>query len=102
MAFATIDLYGVNDPAAGYVQETTQTKSAEIATVRDTTGVTKVAVLKGVVTTETIIKGKGTYTPSVSENKAVGGTAVITAAKASEAAEDYGDYEITYQGFSIS
>ena len=102
MAFATIDLFGVTDPASGFVQETTETKTAEIASVRDTTGVTKLAVLKGVVTTETVIKGKGTYTPAVTANKAVTGTAVITSAKTSESAEDFPDYEITYQAFSAS
>lgn len=101
MAFATIDLFGVTDPASGFVQETTQTKSAEIASVRDTTGVTKLAVLKGVLTTETVIKGKGTY-PSlaVTVNNAVTGTAVITSAKISESAEDFPDYEVTYQAFA--
>ena len=103
MAFATIDLFGVTDPASGFVQETTKTETAEIATVRDNnTGVTKLAVLKGVVTTETVIKGKGTYTPAVTVNKAVTGTAVITSAKVSESAEDFPDYEITYQAFSAS
>lgn len=102
MAFASIDLFGVTDPASGFVQETTETKTAEIASVRDTTGVTKLAVLKGVVTTETVIKGKGTYAPAVTVNKAVTGTAVITSAKTSESAEDFPDYEITYQQFSAN
>ena len=102
MAFATIDLFGVTDPSSGFVQETTQTKSAEIASVRDTTGVTKLAVLKGVVTTETVIKGKGTYTPAVTVNMNVTGTAVITSAKTSESAEDFPDYEITYQQFAAN
>jgi hypothetical protein len=100
MAFASIDLFGVTDPASGFIQETTQTKTAEIASVRDTTGVTKLAVLKGVVTTETVIKGKGTYSPAVTENKNVTGTAVITSAKISETAEDFPDYEVTYQQFA--
>ena len=100
MAFATIDLFGVTDPASGFVQETTQTETAEIASVRDTTGVTKLAVLKGVVTTETVIKGKGTYTPAVTANLNVTGTAVITSAKVSESAEDFPDYEVTYQQFA--
>lgn len=102
MAFASIQLFGVTDPAGGYLQETTETKTAEIASVRDATGVTKLAVLKGVVTTETVLKGKGTYSPAVTENKNVTGTAVITSAKVSESAEDFGDYEITYQKFSAS
>ena len=102
MAFATIDLFGVTDPSSGFVQETTETKTAEIASVRDTTGVTKIAVLKGVVTTETVIKGKGTYTPAVTANSNVAGTAVITSAKTSESAEDFPDYEITYQQFAAN
>jgi len=100
MAFASIDLFGVTDPASGYLQETTKTETAEIASVRDTTGVTKVAVLKGVLTTEVVLKGKGTYTPAVTANLNVTGTAVITSAKVSESAEDFPDYEITYQQFA--
>jgi hypothetical protein len=102
MAFATINLFGVTDPAAGFLQETTETKTAEIASVRDTTGVTKLAVLKGVYTAEVILKGKGTHTPAVTVNKSVLGTSVITSAKISESAEDFPDYEITYQKFSAS
>jgi hypothetical protein len=102
MAFATIETYGVNDPAAGFLQETTETKTAEIASVRDTTGVTKLAVLKGVVTTETVLKGKGTYSPAVTANLNVTGSAVITSAKISESAEDFPDYEITFQQFSAN
>lgn len=102
MAFASINLFGVTDPASGFVQETTETKSAEIASVRDTTGVTKLAVLKGVVTTETVIKGKGTFAPAVTTNTNVTGTAVITSAKTSESAEDFPDYEITYQQFAAN
>ncbi len=101
MAFASIDLFGVIDPSGGFLQETTQTKTAEIATVRDSSGLTKVALLKGVLTTETVLKGKGTYQPAASVNKNVTGTAVITSAKVSESAEDFPDYEITYQAFSV-
>lgn len=100
MAFATIDLFGVTDPASGYVQETTKTESVEIATVRDTTGVTKLAVMKGVKTTEIVIKGKGTYAPNVTVNTNVSATAIITSAKFSESAEDFPDYEVTYQQFA--
>jgi len=102
MAFASIDLFGVTDPASGFLQETTETKTAEIATVRDATGATKLAVLKGVVTTEIVLKGKGTYSPAVTANLNVTGSAVITSAKFSESAEDFPDYEITYQQFSAS
>jgi hypothetical protein len=102
MAFATIDTFGVSDPAGGFLQETTETTTAEIASVRDTTGVTKLAVLKGVITTETVLKGKGTYSPAVTANLNVTGSAVITSAKLSETAEDFPDYEITYQQFSFN
>lgn len=102
MAFATISLFSVTDPAAGYLQETSEEKSVEVATCKDATGVTKLAVPKGVVTTTVTLKGKGTYSPSVTRNTSVGGTAVITSAKASESNEDFPDYEITYQKFSAS
>ena len=102
MAFATINLFGVTDPAAGYLQESSQEKSVEIATCKDATGVTKLAVAKGVVTATVTLKGKGTYAPAVARNTAVGATAVITSAKASESNDDFPDYEITYQKFSAT
>jgi hypothetical protein len=100
MAFATINLFGVTDPAIGFLQETTETKTKEIASVRDATGATKLAVLKGVTTTEIVLKGKGTYAPAVVTNTSVTGTAVITSAKITETAEDFPDYEVTFQSFS--
>ena len=100
MAFATIDTFGVTDTAAGYLQETSEEKSVEVATCKDSTGVTKLAVPKGVVTTTVTLKGKGTFTPTVARNTQVGSTAVITSAKTSQSSEDFPDYEITYQKFS--
>lgn len=100
MAFATINLFGVTDPAAGFLQETSQEKSVEVATCKDASGVTKLAVPKGVVTTTVTLKGKGTYTPSVARNTSVGASAVITSGKISESNEDFPDYEITYQQFA--
>jgi len=50
MAIATINLFSVTDPAGGYLQETTSEKSVDIATCKDATGITKLAVPKGVVT----------------------------------------------------
>ncbi len=100
MAFATINLFGVTDTAAGYLQESSEEKSVEVATCKDSTGVTKLAVPKGVVTTTVTLKGKGTFSPNVSRNTAVGSTAVITSAKASQSNDDFPDYEITYQKFS--
>jgi hypothetical protein len=100
MAFATINLFGVSDPAGGFLQETSEEKSVEVATCKDATGVTKLAVPKGVVTTTITLKGKGTYAPAVSRTTSVGSTAVITSGKVSESNEDFPDYEVTYQRFS--
>jgi len=102
MAFATVLLFGVTDPAAGYLQETSSEKTVEVATCKDTTGVTKLAVPKGVVTETISLKGKGTYAPSVARNTSVGATAVITSAKVSESNDDFPDYEVTYQKFSAT
>jgi len=102
MAFATINLFGITDPAAGYLQETSEEKSVEVATCKDATGVTKLAAPKGVVTTTVILKGKGTFTPAVPRNTSVGATAVITSAKVSESNDDYPDYEATYQKFATA
>jgi len=100
MAFATINSFSVSDPAAGYLQETSEEKTVEVATCKDATGVTKLAAPKGLITSTVTIKGKGTFTPNVARNTAVGGTAVITQAKASQSNEDFPDYEITFQKFS--
>jgi len=102
MAFATVNLFGVTDPAAGYLQESSEEKTVEVATCKDATGVTKLAVPKGVITTTVVLKGKGTYSPSVTRTTAVGATAVITSAKASQSNDDFPDYEVTYQKFSAT
>jgi hypothetical protein len=102
MAFATVNLFAVTDPAAGYLQESSEEKSVEVATCKDATGVTKLAVPKGVITTTVTLKGKGTYAPEVARNTSVGASAVITSAKVSESNEDFPDYEITYQKFASS
>lgn len=102
MAIATINLFGVTDPAGGYLQETTSEKSVDVATCKDATGTTKLAVPKGVVTETITLKGKGTYAPSVTRNLSVGATAVITSGKASESNDDFPDYEVTLQKFSAT
>jgi len=100
MAFATINLFGVTDPAAGYVQETTREKSQEIATCKDSTGVTKLPTPKKLITETVTIKGKGTYVPVVTRDTEVGATAVMTQAKISQSNEDFPDYEVTFTKFS--
>lgn len=100
MAFATINTFSVTDPASGYLQETSSEKSVEVATAKDATGVTKLAVPKPLVTETITLKGKGTYTPNVPRNVQVAGTAVITQAKVSQSSDDFPDYEVTYQKFS--
>jgi hypothetical protein len=101
MAFATISLFGATNSAGGYLQESSEETSIEIATCKDQTGVTKVAVPKGMKTTTVTLKGKGTYTSfAVARNTDVGATAVITSAKVTETNDDFADYEITYQSFA--
>jgi len=100
MAFASVNLFGVTDPAAGFLQESSEESSVEVATCKDANGVTRLAVPKGIVTTTITLKGKGTFTPSVSRVPEVTGSAVVTQAKISESSEDFPDYEITYQKFS--
>ena len=102
MAFATVSLFGVTDPAAGFLQESSQEESVEVATCKDTSGVTKLAVPKGVVTTTVTLKGKGIFSPAVTTNTSIGSTAVVTSAKVSESNDDFPDYEITYQRFSAT
>ena len=100
MAFASVNSFGASDPAGGYLQESSQEESLEVATCRDANGNTVLAVPKGLVTKTTTIKGKGTYALSqISRNNDIGGSIVLTAGKTTESAEDFPDYEFIYTSY---
>lgn len=100
MAFATVDSFGASDPAGGFLQESSQEESVEVATCRDGTGNTVLAVPKGLVTKSTTIKGKGTYqVTQLSRNNDIGTSIVLSAAKTTESAEDFPEYEFTYTSY---
>lgn len=88
--------FGLNAPTGGYVQESSQEDSVEIATIRDETGTTVKAVPKPMVTRSVSIKGKGdaALTAVVSGSFAEG-VLRVTEAKQSESNEDFPDFEIT-------
>jgi hypothetical protein len=100
MAFATVNSFGANDPAGGYLQESSQEESLEVATCRDATGNTVLAVAKGMVTKTTTIKGKGTYrVTQITRNNDIGNSVIMSAAKTTESAEDFPEYEFTYTSY---
>lgn len=100
MAFATVDAFGASDPAGGYLQESSEEESLEVATCRDASGNTVLAVPKGLVTKTVTIKGKGTYSlGQITRNNDIGGSIVLTAGKTTESAEDFPDYEFTYTSY---
>jgi Na+/H+-translocating membrane pyrophosphatase len=100
MAFASVNAFGASDPAGGYLQESSQEESLEVATCRDATGNTVLAVAKGMVTKTTTIKGKGTYrVTQITRNNDIGNSVIMSAAKTTESAEDFPEYEFTYTSY---
>jgi len=87
--------FGLTAPAGGYVQESSQEDSVEIATIRDETGTTVKAVPKPMVTRAVSLKGKGdAELAAVASGSFAEGVLRITEAKQSESNEDFPDFEI--------
>jgi hypothetical protein len=58
------------------------------------------AVAKGMVTKTTTIKGKGTYrVTQITRNNDIGNSVILSAAKTTESAEDFPEYEFTYTSY---
>ena len=96
-----VNLHGLTAPSGGYVQESTKEDAIEIATIRNASGVTVVAVPKPMITRTVSIKGKG---DAVFSGVTAGGftvdTVKVTEAKQTESNDDFPDFEITGVAYS--
>ena len=85
-------------PTGGHVQESTREQSREVATIRNASGVTVIAVAKPLVTTDVTIKGKGDpVLAGVTTGAFTSGTLKIISAKGTESNDDFPDFEIKAQ-----
>ena len=92
--FGVTNTFGLT-PASGHVQESSSDQACEIATIRNSLGVTVLAKAKKIQTRTITISGKGTVNfGQVSAGVFGDGTAVITSAKQSESNDDFPSFEI--------
>lgn len=90
--------FGVTAPS-GYIQESTQETSVELATIRDVDGQTALVIAKPRSTTTTTVKTKGEPDlDSVPEGAFSG--AKLTSSKVSESNDDFATSENTYTLFA--
>lgn len=90
--------FGVTAPS-GYIQESSQEKSVELATIRDVDGQTVVCIPKPRSTTTTTVKTKGEADLDAIPEGTFSG-AKITSSKVSETNDDFATSETTYTLFA--
>lgn len=90
--------FGVTAPS-GYLQESSQEKTVELATIRDLDGQTVVVQVKPRSTTTTTVKTKGEPDLDVIPEGAMQG-AKLTSSKVSESNDDFATAENTYTTFA--
>jgi hypothetical protein len=96
VSFGAVD-FGVTEPS-GYLQESSQEKAVELATIRDADGATVVVQAKPRSTTTTTVKTKGEAALlSVPEGAFTG--AKLTGSKVSQTNDDFSTSEATYTLF---
>jgi len=96
VSFGAID-FGVTAPS-GYLQESSEEKAIELATIRDADGQTVVVQAKPRSTTTTTVKTKGeTSLLAVPEGNFTG--AKLTGSKVSQTNDDFSTAEATYTLF---
>jgi glyoxylate utilization-related uncharacterized protein len=93
--FGVVDDFGGTAPSGGYMQESSEEQSVEVATIKDASGKTVVAQPKGVVTTTVTIRSKGDV--SIGSAPSIGSFSgfKVTAAKISESNDDFRTAEVT-------
>jgi len=94
-SFGVTEDFGGTPPSGGYVQEATEEKTVEVATIKSATGVTVVAQAKGVVTRTVNIKSKGDVSIGASPTVGAFSGIKVTSAKVSESNDDFRTAEIT-------
>lgn len=93
--FGVSDTFNGTSPSGGWLQESSEEQSVEVATIKNETGVTVVAQPKGVVTTRVTIRSKGDV--SIGSTPSIGAFSgfKVTSAKISESNDDFRTAEIT-------
>jgi len=92
--FGVLSLHGLA-PASGHAHESSKDAAVEIATLRNSLGVTVVAKAKKLITKSITLSGKGTVTfTGVIAGTITKGTSFITSAKVTESNDDFPSFEI--------
>ena len=92
--FGVTNLHGLA-PATGYAQEASADSSIEVATLRDSLGVTVVAKPKKLITRSITLSGKGTVNfGDVVAGAITKNTSFVTSVKVTESNDDFPGFEI--------
>lgn len=89
------EAFGVTKPS-GYLQESSEDKTIELATIRDETGATKIAQAKPRSQTITIVKTKSDAVLLTVPTTGDFSGATVTSAKMSQTNDDFSTSEATY------
>lgn len=89
------DAFGVTPPS-GYLQESSEDKTIELATIRDETGATKIAQVKPRSQTITTVKTKSNAVLLTVPTTGEFSDATVTSAKMSQTNDDFSTSEATY------
>lgn len=93
-AFGVADTFGLTAPS-GYIQESTQDESCDVATIKSAAGAIVEAIAKPLRTTTVTIRTKGQPDLVDVHTGAIAGTIVVTSAKVSESNDDFATAEVT-------
>ena len=92
--FGVTNLHGLA-PATGHAQEASADASIEVATLRDSLGVTVVAKPKKLITRNITLSGKGTVNfGDVAAGAITKGASFVTSVKVTESNDDFPSFEI--------
>jgi hypothetical protein len=101
MAFGVQDLFSLSAPTVGYVNESTETKTIEAATLRDQDGVTQCVAAKPLITIEVTHKGMGgdALGTLAAGTLSSTGTLQITSQKRTETNSEYPEFDVSAKGY---
>ncbi len=92
--FGVTNLHGL-EPASGHAHEASADASIEVATLRDSMGITVVAKPKKLITRSITLSGKGTVNfGDVAAGTIAKGVAFVTSVKVTESNDDFPSFEI--------
>lgn len=93
-AFGVSSTFGLTAPD-GYLQESSQETSCDVATIKGADGKIEEAMAKPLKTTTVSVKTKGQPDLVDVHSGAIAGTIVVTSAKVTESNDDFATAEIT-------